>query len=178
MDGAAVQELLDKSEISEALLRYCRGIDRCDVELIRSAFHDTAVDDHGDNSMLAHEFAQNYVDRRREETLFAVHRVSNHLIEIEGDVAISEAYVFSIQQVRGEDATQFSASRYLDRFEKRDGVWRIAYRLVVHDWHGSSTFGPWLLSTVDPSHFVPGVRGEADVIIGGRDRLFPPKASS
>jgi hypothetical protein len=28
----ALQQLLDKQEIHEVLMRYCRGIDRCDAE--------------------------------------------------------------------------------------------------------------------------------------------------
>jgi SnoaL-like domain len=34
-----VRELLDKQAIHEALMHYCRGIDRCDEDLIRSAYH-------------------------------------------------------------------------------------------------------------------------------------------
>ena len=33
--------------IRQAALRYCRGVDRLDAELMRSAYHDDATDDHG-----------------------------------------------------------------------------------------------------------------------------------
>ncbi|MER7006061.1 nuclear transport factor 2 family protein [Dactylosporangium sp. NPDC000555] len=178
MNDDVVRQLVDKQQIAEALFRYCRGIDRCDVDLIRSAFYPEAVDDHGDNAMLAYEFAEHYVRERQAETEFAIHRVMNHLIELDGDVAVSEAGVFSIQQVKGSSSTQFSSSRYLDRFERRDGDWKVAYRLVVHDWHGSAELGPWELGTISAANFVMGARGENDVIIGGRDRLFRPIAKS
>jgi hypothetical protein len=42
-----VQALLDKQSIYEVLVTYCRGVDRCDEDLIRSAFHDDSYDDHG-----------------------------------------------------------------------------------------------------------------------------------
>ena len=44
---ARIDALLDKQEISECILRFSRGIDRHDIEVARSAFHDDARDDHG-----------------------------------------------------------------------------------------------------------------------------------
>ena len=35
----ALRVLLDKQEIHEVLMRYCRGIDRCDSELLHSVYH-------------------------------------------------------------------------------------------------------------------------------------------
>ena len=43
----AVQLLLDKQEIYEVILRYCRGIDRLDEELLLSVFHPDAYADFG-----------------------------------------------------------------------------------------------------------------------------------
>ena len=42
-----VQELIDRQRIYECLLRYTRGMDRLDRELVLSAYHDDAVEDHG-----------------------------------------------------------------------------------------------------------------------------------
>ena len=33
-----------------------------------------------------------------------------------------------------EGPVWFAAGRYLDRFARRDGVWKIAHRLAVYDW--------------------------------------------
>ena len=41
-----LQELCDGAEILDCLQRYARGIDRLDRELLRSAYHDGAIDDH------------------------------------------------------------------------------------------------------------------------------------
>ena len=41
-----LRELIDRQEIWSILLRYARGIDRLDRDLIRSCYHDDAVDDH------------------------------------------------------------------------------------------------------------------------------------
>lgn len=36
----AVRVLLDKQAITEVVLRYCRGVDRLDMALVRSCYHD------------------------------------------------------------------------------------------------------------------------------------------
>jgi hypothetical protein len=47
IDEAALQRLLDKGAIREASLRYTRGIDRHDAEIMAAAYHPDATDDHG-----------------------------------------------------------------------------------------------------------------------------------
>ena len=42
-----IQELIDRKEIYEVLVRYCQGVDRGDVELLKSVYHEDAQDDHG-----------------------------------------------------------------------------------------------------------------------------------
>ena len=44
---------------------YCRGVDRCDEDLIRSAFHDDSYDDHGYWKGPGHELAPFLADRLR-----------------------------------------------------------------------------------------------------------------
>ena len=42
-----LRQLIDKQEIYEVLCTYCRGVDRCDADLVRSAYHEDSYDDHG-----------------------------------------------------------------------------------------------------------------------------------
>ena len=46
--AAALQMLIDEAAIKKVHLRYCRGIDRMDWDLIRSCYHPDAIDDHGE----------------------------------------------------------------------------------------------------------------------------------
>jgi hypothetical protein len=48
--------------------------------------------------------------------------------------------------------------RYVDRFERREGVWKIAERLVVRDWDLAE---PVTLAFA-PGRFTDGARGPAD----------------
>ena len=41
------EQLSDMQCIRDAALRYCRGVDRLDVELMKSAYWEGATDDHG-----------------------------------------------------------------------------------------------------------------------------------
>ena len=42
-----LQSLLDKDEIRDVVMRFARGGDRHDWQLVRSCHHDDALDDHG-----------------------------------------------------------------------------------------------------------------------------------
>src|SRR5579872_4652425 len=44
---ARLEHVADRQEIYDCLVRFCRGVDRFDRELMMSAFHPDAIDDHG-----------------------------------------------------------------------------------------------------------------------------------
>ncbi|MFB9858751.1 hypothetical protein [Paenarthrobacter aurescens] len=48
IDETALQRLLDKEAIREASLKYTRGIDRHDDDILRQVYHPDARDDHGE----------------------------------------------------------------------------------------------------------------------------------
>ena len=45
-DNSGYRNLLARQQIHDALMRYCWGIDRGYLDLIRSAFHEDARDNH------------------------------------------------------------------------------------------------------------------------------------
>lgn len=58
------------------------------------------------------------------------------MIEVEGDVAYCESYFFAVHRRQNKDGTKADlifAGRYVDRFERREGRWKIAHRQVVFD---------------------------------------------
>ena len=130
--------LADRAEISEVLARYCRGVDRCDVDTLRSVYHADAIDDHGTFHGNAHEFAAWAVEGGREFWHASHHSVHNVIIDWDGvDAAHVESTVLGINRRRsepGDDGTvELFAGRYVDRFERREDQWRIAHRRALRD---------------------------------------------
>lgn len=132
-----IEEVAGRAEIYAVLVRYCRGVDRRDPELIRSTYHADAYDDHGSyqgdlDGFI--EFVEKEVYSRFRTTM---HKLGQALIEIDGDTATSETYAVC-HHVTAEDGLDVSDSvmgiRYLDRFERRDGEWRIARRQLLWEW--------------------------------------------
>ncbi|GHE93849.1 hypothetical protein GCM10017786_28300 [Amycolatopsis deserti] len=173
ISNARLEELSAKQAIADLLLTYCRGIDRCDAALVKEAFWPDAYDNHGADAGPAWEFADRIVAAKLATTEWTTHAVTNHLVEVDGDRAFSEAIVLTFQKQTGSDQVNVFCGRYVDRVERRDGTWRIAYRQMIHDWSGSTVLEPWALSGVASGAFVQGGRRDGDFVTGaGRDALM------
>lgn len=133
---AKLRNLLDERDIREVLLRYCRGVDRCDAALIASCYHEDAVDDHGGWYLNGSQVAQHVIGLVRPGSAVAMHFVGNSLIEVQGDTAYAESYLLAFRSYdkEGRSYNRTRAARFVDRFERRKGQWRISERVVVDDW--------------------------------------------
>jgi hypothetical protein len=160
---AAIKTLQDKDAIREALYRYCSGADRSDLELMRSAYHPDAVDDHGDIFHgLGWDLAADSVRRNVGSGSKTLHTISNVTIDLDGDIAYVESYVVAHHYERDPEGTLSGyvfGGRYIDQFECRDGDWRIAKRIAVHDW---SQVQSGLQELAAGSTYVQGRRSEGD----------------
>lgn len=127
--------LLSKAEIEDCLKRYARGVDRKDWDMVRACFHDDALDHHGEFHGTGDEFID-WVRERHAEVPFSMHYLLNCLVEFRSDnTANVETYFWAIQRREsksgGMDHEVFG--RYIDVFERRNGVWRIGGRRVAYD---------------------------------------------
>ena len=137
---ARLRAAADKEEIRDALFRYCRGIDRGDPEMMRSAYHEDAIEHHGSfYDGPARDYC-NFVIEHLAHVLVARHELTNILIELEGDSARVESYFLSFQRIKARAEDDFIGGRYLDRFTRRNGLWLIAERTLVFDWTGLARF--------------------------------------
>ncbi|HSW04412.1 nuclear transport factor 2 family protein [Aquabacterium sp.] len=134
---APLQQLLDREAIRECMYRYCRGIDRCDEQALRSAYWPDATDRHGPYSGSATGFIDWALEKLRTSER-SVHIISNLSITfLQASAAAVETYFQALQRdadAQGVQREVFLAGRYIDRFEKRGSEWRIAERTVVYDW--------------------------------------------
>ena len=124
-------------EIHDRLLSYTRGIDRLDSDLVLSAFHPGALlYDYGPDPMSVEDFASYAIPSLGKRFVATQHRVSNIRIEIDGDLAVLEAYVLSyhVQESEGERILHTFNGRYIDECSLREGAWKIHKRTLRKDW--------------------------------------------
>jgi hypothetical protein len=156
-----LQRLLDERAIERRLIDYCRGVDRGDAALVASVYHPDGIDDHGSFKGLGAAFAE-YVTRRLAERYEAtMHTIANSAIEFRGpDIAHVESHVCARhRRSEGEGVIlETFGGRYVDRFERRDGEWRIAHRLMVHEWDKAERVEP----AFPPGRYIAGSRGRDD----------------
>lgn len=131
----SAQQLSDVESIRDATKRYTHGLDRLDADHMRSAYWPDATDDHGP------EFSGNawaYVDVAMESHKRwrpSLHTLTNQVIELDADGVNARGETYCIAYLFEADRPVMYQwfGRYLDRFQKRDGVWRIFDRVCVHE---------------------------------------------
>jgi len=150
-DDYSPQRMADRAAIQDTMYRWCRAIDRLDYDAIREVFHADAVDNHGlftggVEGLIA------WIRERHKSVAMSMHIIANMLIEFTGpDSAVVETYNLTNQRypaegkaglaalaggasgTAGKGADLVAFARYVDRFERRNGQWKIAERTVVFD---------------------------------------------
>ncbi|GAA0336350.1 nuclear transport factor 2 family protein [Sphingomonas oligophenolica] len=132
---ARLERLADRQDVVDCLTRFSRGMDRLDRDIFLSAFHPDAIIAAGpfvgsppdcfDWAAPMHEAGQ----------VATHHNLLNITCEIEGDTAHSETYYLFVGRNR-DDSNWIAGGRYIDRLERRDGEWRIAFRTNAIEWSG------------------------------------------
>jgi hypothetical protein len=160
MDSMAL--VADKLECTELVARVARAIDRCDADLLRTLFHPDATDDHGIFAGTAAEFID-WVMPLLGSMMRTQHIIGQVLIEVDGDRAAGESYFEAHHAMAGADGDvhMVVAGRYLDRFERRDGRWKISHRQAVYDWSSRTPLTDGY-DRDDPGNMTFGRRGSAD----------------
>lgn len=127
--------LEDKEAIRSLLAAIARGTDRYDGDLLAGAIHPDAVLDMGGKVMTGAAFVK-ALQPPATSRPGRMHILSNERIEITDDSARSESYLVSCQDVLvdGVRKTRIRAGRYIDRFERRGGEWKLAARTMVDEW--------------------------------------------
>ncbi len=72
----------------------------------------------------------------RPAVLVTQHLLGQTHIELDGNTALAETHVAAYHRVDmgTEERDTVLGGRYLDRFEERDGQWRITERTMLYDW--------------------------------------------
>jgi SnoaL-like domain len=157
--------------ISQLLSRYARGVDRRDWNLLRSCFHEDAVDEHGLSSGNVSQFIESFAmrsgkipemmhpnsnililerDHERREVLVETYCVAWSRV-LPGEMIPGSFYDTSLIAKESPYARVATiANRYLDLISERDGDLRFQFRRVIFEWVSVSEvevdrpFGPGL----------------------------------
>jgi hypothetical protein len=140
---AAIDAMLDKQAITECLTRYARGIDRHDSDLVASAYHAGAIDDHTVYIGPGREFPEHVNPAHAAIWSAHQHYVTNVSIDLNGDEAHVESYWIVTGRRRTDNGLDMHGGRYVDRFTRQDGIWAIAARICAYEWsrHGEDSAG-------------------------------------
>lgn len=157
-----LSELVDKADCTYLVMRVARAIDRCDAVLLASLFHPDATDDHGLFTGTATDFIA-FVMPLLATIKRTQHVLGQTLVELDGDRAASETYFVAHHTLAGPEGDIFmlAAGRYLDRFERRDGAWKISHRHAVYDWNSAAPSTD-SFDRANPGNWAYGVPGKED----------------
>ncbi|WP_324262057.1 nuclear transport factor 2 family protein [Altererythrobacter sp. H2] len=138
--------LEDREAIRDVIAAYAHAIDRRRWDMMAALFHADAVFGFGP----VQGDWQGFVEQARaiiDPCLITQHQLGQVSFGFESaHICYTETYMtamhtipagYPMTEVFPDKGTVYSAviaGRYVDRFEKRDGVWRIAHRTGIYDW--------------------------------------------
>ncbi|WP_226016570.1 nuclear transport factor 2 family protein [Novosphingobium sp. FKTRR1] len=128
-------DIADQFALQQLVQAYCHAIDRRDYVLLRSLYHDDAIDDHGAMFCGGPDAYVAWLPAMMANWAATVHSIGNMLFLIDGDSAEGELQTVAYHRTVATPVREIIAGgRYLDRYRKRDGVWRFWRRSLVLDW--------------------------------------------
>lgn len=129
-----LRQLADRQAIMDCAVRFSRGVNRLDRELLKSVFHPDAIDDHsffvGNREQLVR-----WIEGVYRELEITQHFVTNQTVELDGDTAHAETYWLVANVTRDGGKVILRGGRYIDRLERRNGIWAISARVCLIEWN-------------------------------------------
>lgn len=145
MDTKKLQQVWDRQEIEQLMYRHARSLDRMDADLMKSTYWPEGIEEHQDPIYPEHFFWNDNAWKFVPEAMkgfqnlkITQHRISNVIIELDGDKATAETYVWAYHvhtDENGVDHEGILGGRHHFKLEKRNDEWRIMHRSTIFDWN-------------------------------------------
>ncbi len=153
----SVEDLLAEQAVRKAVTCYSRGADRCDIDILKSAFHHDAEVKYGSYDGPYEVFCNNVVTGHTAMN-YTTHTVVNEYFDINAasGKGVGEIYVLAFlslsqagdvmevddyKDTKSDGGHEYLvAGRYVDKYECRDGDWRISLRQYIIDWSRTSDY--------------------------------------
>ena len=147
VDDGRVREpttFADWHAINTLLMTYAEHVDAGRFEDVAAMFeHSTYRIEHGDGAHVSSYEGSAPVQAFCEQTRLypdgtprTKHVITNVVIDVDGDRARSRCYATVFQQTDVLPLQPIASGRYVDQFERVDGTWRFADRLITGFLHG------------------------------------------
>jgi hypothetical protein len=129
----------DIVELNQLAYRYAAAVDACDVALFQSVFtpdarlrsyHPDADEPFAD--LTGHAQLATIPDTMRGMYGKTTHMMTNHLVDVEGDEGRGEV-LCTARHLDGDSSINVII-RYVDRYARYEGAWRIADRQIRFLW--------------------------------------------
>ena len=138
VDQKAVQVLVAKDEIRELAQLYSRGVDRKDIELLRTLYTRDATDHHGSHFSGTADAYIEFLAKSLPHIHVGGHYICNHLISvIDAENAEGEVYALAYHDIpdgKGGTVRDVAGVRYIDRYRRENDRWLFAKRVVMFDF--------------------------------------------
>jgi hypothetical protein len=145
---ADVASMATYQEIWENELEYTRGLDRHDETLERAVFWPDAAISYG--NLVAYEELASWANASHASSAAHQHHVTGLTLDVDGAIAHEEGYILyssDVQRDQSHDTAgtptpgrvvagslaTLGTGRYVNRYERRDGDWRMIVHEYVHD---------------------------------------------
>ena len=127
----SLELLLAEREIARALARLARAMDERDWDAARDVLALDATADLGRGKLSSPDEIVAFIRQFLDKCGPTQHLLGNLLVEVDGDRATSRCYVSDLHLgPQGSGGPTFtSLGDYHDRWERRDGGWRLAHRI-------------------------------------------------
>ncbi len=126
---AAIQEWIDKGALTQLVAELALAVDRADRARIEACYAEDSFDDHGPFKGSGRQFAE-FIHTGREGVTMH-HLLGPPVFEIDGDRARGVTPFVFHGNFGGTAVT--GHGRYVDRFHRVGGAWKVVYRRVVPD---------------------------------------------
>jgi 3-phenylpropionate/cinnamic acid dioxygenase small subunit len=124
-----VTEREDREDIAAVILCYATGIDQRDWTLFHRVFTDDCELDYGDiGAWKGADAVTEFMRQAHELAGHTMHRLTNQVIEVDGDTAQARTYVDALIMLADNSSGVNAAGFYDDEFVRAEQGWQIARR--------------------------------------------------
>jgi 3-phenylpropionate/cinnamic acid dioxygenase small subunit len=125
-----IANLVDERNIERALILFARAMDNRDWDGMAQILAADAAGDFGTGAVQGSEAIIGLIRGFLDNCGVTQHLLGNVLVDVDGDRAVSRAYVQDLHLSRNDpDLTFYTLGDYQDRWERRDGRWVLVERI-------------------------------------------------